>query len=127
MTASGNRPPEFAVTECAIDDLRHVVAVRGELDLFSAPALKDAVVAAVEAGRIGVIVDLTETTFMDSSVAGVLVAVLKRIRRRGGALAIVIGDEVIARFFEIRGMDQVFTIVATRAEAIEAVRSTGED
>jgi anti-sigma B factor antagonist len=127
MTASGNRPPEFALTECAIDELRHVIAVRGELDLFTGPALKDAVIAALEAGRVGLIIDLTETTFMDSSVASVLVAALKRVRSRGGAMAIVNCDEVMARFFEIRGFEHTFTIVATRAEAIEVVRSAGED
>jgi anti-sigma B factor antagonist len=121
---SGDARPQFALTECAIDDLRHVVAVRGELDMYTGPALKKALVAAAEAGRARLIVDLTEATYMDESVPGVLIVVFKRVRLRGGALVIVNVDKGIATLLELTGLDQVFTIVATRAEAAQAVAAT---
>jgi anti-sigma B factor antagonist len=113
--------PEFAITEHAIDSERHVLAVRGEIDLFTAPELKQVLAESIEAGRTRVVVDLTETTFLDSTALGVLIGAVKRLRSRDGALAIVNVDENIAKTFEITGLDQIFTIVATRDEAVEAV------
>ena len=114
-------PPEFAVTEHPIDSERHVLAVRGEIDLFTAPELKQVLAESIEAGRVRIIVDLTETTFLDSTALGVLIGAVKRLRSRDGALAIVNVDENIAKTFEITGLDQIFTIVPTRDEAVDAV------
>jgi len=113
--------PEFAVTEHPIDAARHVLDVRGEIDLFTAPELKQVLAEAIEAGRIRIVVDLTATTFLDSTALGVLIGAVKRLRSRGGAMAIVSVDENIAKTFEITGLDQIFTILATRDEALKAV------
>src|ERR1044072_3042733 len=114
-------PPEFAITEQPIDAERHVLAVRGEIDLFTAPELKQVLAESIEAGRNRIIVDLTETTFLDSTALGVLIGAVKRLPTRSGALAIVNVDENIAKTFEITGLDQIFTILPTREDAIEAV------
>ena len=114
-------PPDFAVTEHPIDEERHVLSVRGEIDLFTAPELKQVLAESIEAGRIRSIVDLTATTFLDSTALGVLIGAVKRLRSRSGALAIVNTDENIAKTFEITGLDQIFTILPTREEAVEAV------
>jgi anti-anti-sigma factor len=66
-------PPEFTLTSDPIDDTRQVVAVAGEIDLFTAPELKAALGEALESGRIRIVVDLTETTFLDSTALGVLI------------------------------------------------------
>jgi anti-sigma B factor antagonist len=114
-------PPEFAVTEHPIDAERHVLAVRGEIDLFTAPELKQVLAESIEAGRVRIIVDLTDTTFLDSTALGVLIGAVKRLRSRDGALAIVNIDENIAKTFEITGLDQIFTILTTREAAVDAV------
>ena len=113
--------PEFAISEHPIDGERHVLAVRGEIDLFTAPELKQVLAESIEAGRIRIIVDLTDTTFLDSTALGVLIGAVKRLRSRDGALAIVNVDENISKTFEITGLDQIFTIVPTRDEAVGAV------
>ena len=113
--------PDFAITEHPIDGERHVLAVRGEIDLFTAPELKQVLAESIEAGRVRIIVDLTETTFLDSTALGVLIGAVKRLRSRDGALAIVNIDENISKTFEITGLDQIFTIVPTREEAVDAV------
>jgi anti-sigma B factor antagonist len=113
--------PEFAITEQPIDAERHVLAVRGEIDLFTAPELKQVLAESIEGGRIRIIVDLTDTTFLDSTALGVLIGAVKRLRSRDGALAIVNIDDNIAKTFEITGLDQIFTIVPTRDEAVDAV------
>ena len=114
-------PPEFAVSEESLDAQRHLVAVRGEIDLFTAPELKQVLTEAVEQGKSRVVVDLTETTFLDSTALGVLIGAVKRLRSRDGALAIVNTDQNIAKTFEITGLDQVFTILPSRDEAITAL------
>jgi anti-sigma B factor antagonist len=114
-------PPEFALNEDALDDDRHVVAVRGEIDLFTAPELKQKLTDAIEAGKSRIVVDLTETTFLDSTALGVLIGAVKRLRSRDGALVIVNTDQNIAKTFEITGLDQIFTILGTRDSAIAAL------
>jgi anti-sigma B factor antagonist len=114
---------EFAIAEHPIDGERHVVAVRGDLDLFTASQLKEVFARAIKAGRIRIIVDLAETTFLDSSALSVLMGALKRLRSRGGALAIVNLNENLTRIFKITALDQIFTILPTRDAAIEAVGS----
>jgi anti-sigma B factor antagonist len=113
--------PEFSITEHPIDGERHVLAVRGEIDLFTAPELKQVLAESIEGGRIRIVVDLTDTTFLDSTALGVLIGAVKRLRSRDGALAIVNIDDNIAKTFEITGLDQIFTIVPTRDEAVDAV------
>jgi anti-sigma B factor antagonist len=113
--------PDFALTEESLDDERHVVAVRGEIDLFTAPDLKAVLLGAIDAGKSRIVVDLTETAFLDSTALGVLIGAVKRVRARDGALTIVNTDANIAKTFEITGLDQIFTITPTRDEAIAAL------
>src|SRR4051794_37236551 len=118
-------PPEFALTEESLDDERHVIAVRGEIDLFTAPDLKATLLGAIDVGKNLIVVDLTETAFLDSTALGVLIGAIKRVRATDGALAIVNTDPNIAKTFEITGLDQIFTIVGTRDEAIAALDTAG--
>ena len=114
-------PPEFSLSQDTIDDERHVVAVTGEIDLFTAPELKAALGEAIEAGRRRIVVDLSDTTFLDSTALGVLIGTVKRLRSREGRLTLVNRDANIAKTFEITGLDQIFTICATRDEAVVAL------
>lgn len=114
-------PPEFSLTQESLDDDRHVVAVAGEIDLFTAPELKATLAEVAESGRSRIVVDLTKTTFLDSTALGVLIGAVKRLRSHDGVLTIVNVDQNIAKTFEITGLDQIFTIRPTRAEAIDAL------
>jgi anti-sigma B factor antagonist len=114
-------PHEFSLTQESLDDDRHVVAVAGEIDLFTAPELKATLAEVAESGRSRIVVDLTKTTFLDSTALGVLIGAVKRLRSRDGVLTIANVDQNIAKTFEITGLDQIFTIRPTRAEAIDAL------
>jgi anti-sigma B factor antagonist len=114
-------PAEFSLSSEPIDDSRHVVAVAGEIDLFTAPDLKAALSEALESGHTRIVVDLSQTTFLDSTALGVLIGAVKRLRSRDGVLTIVNSDPNIAKTFEITGLDQIFVIRATREEAIDAL------
>jgi len=118
-------PAEFGLSEEPLDGGRHVVAVRGEIDLFTAPELKKTLAEAIENGATRVVVDLSETTFLDSTALGVLIGAVKRLRTRDGQLAIVNTDANIQKTFEITGLDQIFTIVEGRAAALAALDGAG--
>jgi anti-sigma B factor antagonist len=109
---------DFFIEDRAIDAETHVVAVTGEIDLFTAPEFKQRVSAPIDAGRRQVVVDLQGTTFIDSSSLGVLIGAHRRLRRAGGRLVVVCNDEAIIKTFRITGLDSVFTIVPTLDEAL---------
>ena len=110
---------DFDIDDRVIDDDTHIVAVTGEIDLFTAPEFKQRVTAAIEAGRTHVVVDLTATTFIDSSSLGVLIGAHRRLRRNEGSLVIVCDSDAIAKTFRITGLDSVFTIVGSLDEALD--------
>jgi anti-sigma B factor antagonist len=98
-----------------------VIAVAGEIDIFTAPDLRAAVVQAIDAGARGLVIDLSETRFLDSTALGVLIGALKRLRTIGGRLVIVNREPTTARTFEITGLDQTLEIVETREAALQAL------
>jgi anti-sigma B factor antagonist len=116
-------PPEFSLSSEQLGDEHDVVAVAvaGEIDLFTAPELKAALTDAVDSGQTRIVVDLSDTTFLDSTALGVLIGAVKRLRSSEGALSIVNRNATIAKTFEITGLDQIFTIRPTREEALEAL------
>jgi len=96
-----------------------VVALEGEIDVYTAPRLKDALVEAIADGCSHVIIDLEKVAFIDSSGLGVLVGALRRAKERGGTVRLVCTREGILKIFRITGLDKVFPIFASRDEASE--------
>ena len=109
---------EFDITDRKVDDDTHVVAVAGEIDLFTAPEFKQRMSAPIDEGRSNLIVDLSKTTFIDSSSLGVLIGAHRRLKLRGGSLVVVCDDEAIAKTFKITGLDGVFTLAPTIEAAL---------
>jgi anti-sigma B factor antagonist len=99
----------------------HVIALSGEVDLYTAPEFKQQLLEVIGQGGKHVVVDLTETTFIDSTTLGVLVGGVKRLRPDGGQLSLVCNDRNITKIFEITGLDRVFTIHETRDAAVGAL------
>src|ERR1700757_2034800 len=95
---------DFSLSEEELDPPRHVIAVTGEIDLFTAPQLKAALQGAIGAGKRGVVVDLSKTSFLDSTALGVLIGALRRLREADGLLVLVNGSESISRTLEITGL-----------------------
>ncbi len=111
---------EFAAWEEQVDKHTRVVAVRGEVDLFTAPEFKQRVMAPIASGVDHVIVDLTATTFIDSSSLGVLIGAHRRLKTRGGRLVVACDNEAIVKTFRITGLDGVFTLVGSVDDALSA-------
>jgi anti-sigma B factor antagonist len=112
---------DFSLSEDQDAAGAHVIAVAGEVDIFTAPELKRAIAAAIDAGARRLVVDLTETRFLDSTALGVLIGAVKRLRPLDGRLVIVNTEPSTAKTFEITGLDQIFTIVPAREQALASV------
>lgn len=98
-----------------------VVHVGGEIDVYTAPLLREALDKQVAAGRTDLVVDLENVTFMDSTGLGVLVGRLKLVRGQNGSLRIVSAQDRILKVFKITGLDKVFHIYDSVSAATEAV------
>ena len=109
----------FEIDDRQVREGVHLVAVAGEIDLFTAPEFKQRVSAPIDAGRSNVVVDLTGTTFIDSSSLGVLIGAHRRLKLRGGSLVVVCDNEAIVKTFRITGLDGVFTLVRTLDDALD--------
>lgn len=113
---------DFGVETTGEDDGVPVIAVHGQADLHTAPELRTAITAALDGGARGLVVDLSEATFIDSMTLGVLLGAVKRLRPSGGKVGIVCADPHIRRIFEITLLDRVFAIHGDRdgARAVAA-------
>ncbi|MCD6727861.1 MAG: STAS domain-containing protein [Solirubrobacteraceae bacterium] len=112
---------QFAVNRDRDDaDAIDFVAVRGEIDIFTAPDVKRAASEAIEAGATRLVIDLTESTFVDSTALGMIIGLAKRVRPAGGDVVLVNVDADIARTLAITGLDEIFHVVDRRSAAAAA-------
>jgi anti-sigma B factor antagonist len=95
-----------------------VVTASGELDLNAAPALRETLMRLIELGQIDLIVDLSEATFVDSTVIGVLVGRLNALQKLGGSLVLVCSNENVLRTFEIAGIARAIAVHETLTDAL---------
>lgn len=119
QTSNRSQPssPAFGIVQRQLDERTSVVAVEGELDLATAPRLKWMLVDSLDAGHSQLVVDLSLTTFMDSTALGVLVGV-NRSLDVGARLAIACAQANVLKIFELSGMDGAFAIFSTLDEAL---------
>ena len=108
--------------DASVDGGVHVVVVGGELDLSNVGELRRRAAGALAADRARLVVDLAEVTHIDSSGLAELLELHQRARDLHGCLALVVTAPAIQRTLEIRGVDALFTIAATRDEACAAVK-----
>ena len=103
---------------------RTVISVSGEIDVYTAPKLREQIVSLVEEGRYHLVVDMEGVEFLDSTGLGVLVGGLKRVRSHDGSLRLVCAQEKILKVFRITGLTKVFPIHPTLTEALADTSST---
>ncbi len=99
---------------------RSVVSVVGEIDVYTAPSLRERLKDLVESGHYHLVVDLSGVEFMDSTGLGVLVGGLNRVRTHDGTLRLVCAQEKILKVFRITGLTKVFPIFAGLDDALAA-------
>jgi anti-sigma B factor antagonist len=100
-----------------------VVDVEGEIDVYTAPRLRELLIELVNNGHYQLVVNMEKVEFLDSTGLGVLVGGLKRVRAHDGSLDLVCTQERILKIFRITGLTKVFGIHDTVDEAITARKS----
>jgi anti-sigma B factor antagonist len=118
MTGGTGRAIDFDLVTHEACAGTFVVALSGEVDLYTAPELNAELLPLIAAGPSRIVVDMTEATFVDSTAFGVLLGAAKRLRLFGGELVIVCSNSNIRRILSITLLDRAFTIYDTLAEAL---------
>ncbi|MFP3901959.1 MAG: STAS domain-containing protein [Acidimicrobiia bacterium] len=95
-----------------------VVSLYGELDVASAPSLRERLVDQVNQGSTRLVLDLEGLDFLDSTGLGTIIGALKRARTHGGELRLVCTQSRIRRLFEITGLDRAVPLHASLDEAV---------
>jgi len=101
-----------AGADCAL------LRVGGEVDLYTAPQIRERVIQLLDDGARHVIVDLREVDFLDSTGLGVLVGSLKRLREQDGSLKVVTAGGRIPQLFRLTGLDRAFQLLQSLPQAI---------
>jgi len=95
-----------------------VLEVAGEIDVYTAPKLREKLIELVNEGSYHLVVDLEKVDFLDSTGLGVLVGGLKRVRNHDGSLELVCTQDKILKIFRITGLTKVFPIHDSVEDAI---------
>ncbi|MCZ7590112.1 MAG: STAS domain-containing protein [Gaiella sp.] len=105
-----------------VDGGTRLLTLRGELDAHDAPRLRSTFAEALAGAPAGtrVVLDLAQVSFMDSTVLGSIVGLLRRIREADGELRVVLPGAPAVRIFEITGLDALLATYPTRTAAIQA-------
>ena len=101
-------------------DGKTIVAVGGEIDVYTAPKLRDKISELVATGSYDLVVDMHEVEFLDSTGLGVLVGGLKKVRAHDGSLRLVCNQDRLLKIFRITGLAKVFVIHETTDDALRA-------
>lgn len=96
------------------------VQVTGEVDVYTAPMLREQMQELLAKGATHVIADLSQVDFLDSTGLGALVGGLKRLREAGGSLALVITTPRILRIFQITGLTKALAAHGSVEDAVTA-------
>jgi anti-sigma B factor antagonist len=99
-------------------DGRTIVAVGGEIDVYTAPKLRDKITELVGAGTYHLVIDMEAVEFLDSTGLGVLVGGLKKVRAHDGSLHLICNQDRLLKIFRITGLAKVFVIHETAEAAL---------
>ena len=97
-----------------------VLQVTGEVDVYTAPMLREQIRELAAKGAVHLIADLSRVDFLDSTGLGALVGGLRRLRQADGSLALAISTPRILRIFQITGLTKAFAAQPSVADAITA-------
>ena len=99
-----------------------VIDVQGEIDIYTAPRLRELLIDLAVTGSYQLVVNLDQVGFLDSTGLGVLVGGLKRVRAHDGSLDLVCTQPRILKILKITGLTEVFGIYETADQAIAAAK-----
>jgi anti-sigma B factor antagonist len=104
--------PDFALTVERLEDGTTVLVLAGELDLYRAPEIEEALAHAIEGPDVArsLTVDLRSVTFLDSTALAILRDATRRQQARGSELIVLVGLRTPTTAFEVTGFDRLLSI-----------------
>lgn len=115
---------EFEVKTAELGGDAFLVTAIGEADMYNAEELERALDGVVGLGGTSVVLDLTEVSFVDSTLLSVLLRYRERLMELGGKLVLVTGERGIRRTLEITGLERIFTIERRLSDGIGALATS---
>jgi anti-sigma B factor antagonist len=109
---------DLTLNEYSVAPGQMVVEVGGEIDVYTAPRLREALISLVDSGNYQLVIDMEGVEFLDSTGLGVLVGGLKRVRAHDGTIDLVCTQARILRIFRITGLNNVFSIYDSMQDAL---------
>jgi anti-sigma B factor antagonist len=100
-----------------------ILEVGGEIDVYTAPRLRERLIELIDGGQLRIVVDLSRVEFLDSTGLGVLVGAHRRLRANEGTLSLVCPNDRLLKIFRVSGLDSRFAIHASVADATAATRA----
>jgi len=95
-----------------------IIEVGGEIDVYTAPKLRDKITELVGTGEYDLVIDMEKVDFLDSTGLGVLVGGLKKVRAHDGSMRLICNQERLLKIFRITGLAKVFVIHGSQADAL---------
>jgi anti-sigma B factor antagonist len=93
-----------------------ILAVAGEVDLATVPELERAVKSVLENGTANLVIDLSDTSFMDSTGLRVLITADQQFKDADRDLAILVKAGPISRLIDVSGMNELLRVIEDTAE-----------
>jgi anti-sigma B factor antagonist len=100
------------------EDGHTIIEVGGEIDVYTAPRLRDKITELVGDGNYHLVIDMEKVDFLDSTGLGVLVGGLKKVRSHDGSMRLICTQERLLKIFRITGLAKVFAIHGSQSEAL---------
>ncbi len=95
-----------------------VIHVRGDVDLYSSPKLRESVQDSIKKRLSPIVVDLAGVTYIDSSGVATLVEGLQLSKEYDGKFRLIGLNERVSEVFQLARLYQVFEVCETEAEAL---------
>ena len=99
-----------------------VLSINGEIDLYNAPELKEAVQKLSEQNKNKIIVNLDRVSYVDSSGIGALISSFSNLKKQGGSLRICNVAGSVRKVFELTKLTSFFEIDNTEADSLSAFK-----
>ena len=121
VTPKGAEARGIQLTEETFDPSGLIVTVSGELDISTAPALREQLDAAIDAGKHRLVIDLSAISFLDSIALATIVHAKQQLADEGKMAIAIDPSSYVMLVFESTGLPRVLDLFHTRALAVEHV------
>lgn len=119
--------PHFELSEESSGDGTHIIRVRGEIHVSTAPEFAQRLSAAIDSGKTAIVLDMAGVEFIDSTGLSVLLNGLRLVNQMHGRMALVCANPTVLRLFQITSLDDTFDIFDDRAKAVAHVLQDFDD